>query len=680
MEAEEARLEIERLRRELSRHDTLYYVKDSPEIEDDAYDALMRRLVELEKAFPAFASENSPTRTVGGSPRKEMARVSHSAPMLSLENAFSAEEVEAFLDRVARGLEGRMPEMVCELKIDGLAVSLLYADGEFKGGATRGDGRVGEDVTENLRAIRSLPKFLQEAVPGILEVRGEVLMTKKDFEALNSDREDAEEPLFANPRNAAAGSLRQLDPSVTRSRKLAIYLYQVLRPEERGLKKQSEVLRWLSACGFPVQGSERVCRNAEEIGAYIEEFREKRHKLPYGTDGVVLKVDNLDDWENLGGTSKSPRWAIAFKYPPEEKITRVQEILVSVGRTGALTPVAALAPVLLSGSVVQRASLHNADEVARKDVRVGDYVVVRKAGEIIPEIVRVETALRDGSERVFTMPGECPDCGSPVVRLPEEVAVRCPNRSCPAQIKEGIRHFGSRGGMDIRGLGEKIIDQLVEQGHVKDLADLFSLPLESLVSIERMGKKSAANLLEAIEECKGKPLSRLLAALGIRFVGSKAAEILAGAFGTMEKLLQAEREDLARLEGIGPRIGASVVSFFGDPHNRDMLLKLERAGLNMEEPQVRQAVKGGPLEGKRVVFTGEMESLTRGRAQDLLKERGGLPSDSVSRKTDYVVVGENPGSKARKARDLGVQILDEEAFLGLLGPAWAAVRRKSDEN
>ncbi len=667
MQAGEARIEIERLRREISRHDLLYYVKDSPEIEDDAYDALLRRLLELERAFPEFSSANSPTRTVGGNPRKEMTRVTHSAPMLSLENAFSEEEIDAFLDRVARGLEGRTPEMICELKIDGLAVSLLYVDGEFKGGATRGDGRVGEDVTENLRAIRSLPKFLQKDVPGTLEVRGEVLMTKKDFETLNSEREESEEPLFANPRNAAAGSLRQLDPSVTRSRKLAIFLYQILRPEERGLKKQSQVLQWLSGCGFPVQGSERVCRNAEEIGSYIAEFREKRHALPYGTDGVVVKVDTLGDWENLGGTSKSPRWAIAFKYPPEEKVTRVQEILVSVGRTGALTPVAVLAPVFLSGTVVQRASLHNADEVARKDVRIGDHVVVRKAGEIIPEIVRVETALRDGNEKAFSMPAECPDCGSPVIRLPEEVAFRCPNRSCPAQIKEGIRHFGSRNGMDIRGLGEKIIDQLVEQGLVKDLADLFSLPLESLVSIERMGKKSAANLLEAIDESKKKSLSRLLAALGIRFVGSKASEILAEAFGKMENISEAKSEDMACLEGIGPRIAASVVSFFGDPHNREMLLKLERAGVNMEEPQARQGGKGGPLEGKRVVFTGEMESLARSRAQELVKERGGIPTDSVSRKTDYVVVGENPGSKAQKARDLGVRILDEEAFLGLLG-------------
>jgi DNA ligase (NAD+) len=668
MDLEAARREIERLRQEIARHDVLYYLKDSPEIEDDAYDALMRRLIELEKTFPSLVSENSPSRRVGGTPKKEMVRVSHSVPMLSLENAFSEMDVLAFLDRVSKGLGGRLPdEMVCELKIDGLAVSLLYVDGEFVRGATRGDGRVGEDVTDNLRAIRTLPMTLQRNVEGSLEVRGEVLMAKADFESLNREREENEEPLFANPRNAAAGSLRQLDSSITRSRRLGVFLYQVLGAESRGLKTQSEVLEWLSACGFPVQGTERVCKDLEEIRAYVEEYREKRHALAYGTDGVVIKVNSLSDWESLGETSKSPRWAIAFKYPPEEKVTRVREILVSVGRTGALTPVAVLEPVTLSGSVVQRASLHNADEVARKDIRVGDWVVVRKAGEIIPEIVRAEIGRRDGSEVTFEMPLECPDCGSPVIRLPGEVAVRCPNRSCPAQIKEGIRHFGSRNGMDIRGLGEKVIDQLVDQGLVKDLADLFSLPTEKLVSIERMGRRSATNLLEAVEGSKRKPLSRLLAALGIRFVGSKAAEILAEAFVSMPKLQSANVEDLSSLEGIGPRIGASVVSFFHDPHNKAMIDKLLQAGVNMEEPlRAGSMRRGGPLEGKKIVFTGELASMSRIQAQALLKERGGIPVESVSRKIDYVVVGENPGSKAQKARDLGVPTLDEESFFRLL--------------
>lgn len=667
MDLEEARREAESLRLEIAKHDVLYYVKDSPEIEDDAYDALMRRLIDLEKAFPSLVSENSPTRRVGGTPRKEMARVSHSAPMLSLDNAFSEPDILAFLDRVSKGLDGRSPdEMVCELKIDGLAVSLLYVDGEFVRGATRGDGRVGEDVTENLRTIRTLPMTLQGNVEGPLEVRGEVLMKKADFENLNREREENEEPLFANPRNAAAGSLRQLDSSITRSRRLGVFLYQVLGAETRGLKTQSEVLGWLSASGFPVQGTERVCKGFEEIRAYIEEYREKRHALAYGTDGVVLKVNNLSDWESLGGTSKSPRWAIAFKYPPEERMTRVVDILVSVGRTGALTPVALLEPVPLSGTVVQRASLHNADEVSRKDVRVGDRVVVRKAGEIIPEILRVETALRDGNEKCFAMPVECPDCGSPVVRLPGESAVRCPNRSCPAQIKEGIRHFGSRNGMDIRGLGEKVIEQLVDQKLVQDLADLFSLALADLVAIDRMGRKSAKNLLDAIEESKKKPLSKLLAALGIRFVGLKASEVLAEAFGSMEKLFSASIEDLSALEGIGPRIGASAVSFFRDPHNRTMLAKFEKAGVNMKEPLYSEFMRGGPLDGKKIVFTGELSSMSRIEAQALVKARGGLPVESVSRKTDFVVVGENPGSKAQKARDLGVEILDEETFSRLL--------------
>lgn len=667
MDIEEARLEAEALRKEIARHNYLYYVKDSPEIDDDAYDALMRRLIELEKAFPSLVTENSPTRKVGGSPKEEMARVPHEVPMLSLENAFTEEEILAFLDRVSKGLGSGFPEIVCELKIDGLAVSLIYRDGELVLGKTRGDGWVGEDVTENLRTIRSLPCTLQGEVKGILEVRGEVLMKKADFEALNREREESEEPLFANPRNAAAGSLRQLDPKITRSRRLGIFLYQVVRPETRGLKTQWEVLRWLERCGFPVQGTEKVCSSAREILDYIEEYREKRHHLPYGTDGVVLKVNQLSDWPKLGETSKSPRWAIAFKYPPEEKMTRVADILVSVGRTGALTPVAILEPIELAGTVVQRASLHNADEVSRKDVRIGDRVVVRKAGEIIPEIVRVESRFRDGSERVFKMPEKCPDCGSAVVRLPEEVAVRCPNRNCPAQIKEGLLHFGSRSGMDIRGLGEKVVNALVDQGLVKDLADLFVLPLEPLVSIERMGEKSASNLLKAIEASRSNPLSKLLAALGIRLVGTRAARVLAEAYGSMDRLEAASFEELSALEGIGPKIAASVVSFFRDPQNRAMLAKLRKAGVRMEEPgKAPLLIPDSPLNGKKIVFTGELSAMTRIKAQDLVRERGGIPVDHVSASVDFVVVGENPGSKAEKARRLGLEILDEKRFMQLL--------------
>lgn len=669
MDLEEARREAEGLRAEIARHNVLYYIKDSPEIEDDAYDALMRRLVEIETAYPSLVTENSPTRQVGGAPRKEMTRVSHSVPMLSLDNAFSEEDILAFLERTSKGLGNPSPEYICELKIDGLAVSLLYVDGEFTRGATRGDGKVGEDVTENLRTIRSLPRVLQGKVDGVLEVRGEVLMSKKDFEMLNREREEAEEPLFANPRNAAAGSLRQLDPGVTKSRRLGVFLYQILDAESRGLGTQQEVLDWLAERGFPVQGNERVCGGFGDIHSFIEDYREKRHELPYGTDGVVVKLNGISERDALGGTSKSPRWAIAFKYPPEEKSTRILEIVVSVGRTGALTPVAVLEPVFLSGTVVQRASLHNADEVSRKDVRVGDLVVVRKAGEIIPEIVSVITGSRNGSEKPFLMPSGCPDCGSPVVRLPGEVAVRCPNRSCPAQIKEGIRHFGSRNGMDIRGLGEKVIDQLVDKRVVRNLADLFYLSIDDLVPVERMGKKSAGNLLAAIEESKKKPLSRLLAALGIRFVGTKAAEVLAGAFGSMEKLACANSEELAALEGIGPRIGASVASFFSDPQNKIMIGKLESAGVNMNEPRPAGIGKEGPLAGKKIVFTGELSSMARSEAQALLKENGGIPVESVSGKTDYVVVGANPGSKAQKARELGVEILDEESFFRMLGRA-----------
>lgn len=674
MGIEEARREAERLKREISRHNFLYYVQDSPEIGDDAYDALMLRLLQLEREHPSLANGNSPTHKVGGFPRKEMVRVSHTSPMLSLENAFTERELLDFLERVSRGLDGRNPDVVCELKIDGLAVSLLYEDGEFIRGATRGDGQIGEDVTENLRTIRGVPKTLPVPVRGTLEVRGEVVMKKAEFEKLNREREEAEEPLFANPRNAAAGSLRQLDPAVTKSRRLDIFLYQVLQPAQQGLSTQSGVLEWLGDHGFPVQKSDRVCRNSREVLAFIEEFREKRHGLPYGTDGVVIKVNTLLDWESLGGTAKSPRWAIAFKYPPEEKLSRVLEIRISVGRTGALTPVAILEPVVLSGTLVQRASLHNQDEIARKDVRVGDSVVVRKAGEIIPEVVRVEVEARSGVERPFAMPGECPDCGSPVVQLPGEVAIRCPNRSCPAQIKEGILHFGSRNGMDIRGLGEKVVEQLVDQGLAGDLADLYILPVEKLASIDRMGRKSAENLSKAIAESKRKPLSKLLAALGIRYVGSKAAEILARALKSMNGLFLANEEELSSLEGIGPRIAASVVSFFRDPHNRAMVEKLQRAGVNMEEPQEKIGLRGGPLEGKRIVFTGELAALSRSQAQALVKERGAFPVETVSRKTDFVVVGDNPGSKAGKARELGVEILDEKTFFRLLDAAAGMVK------
>lgn len=663
----EASRRIAILREELARHEHLYYVLDRPEISDDVYDSLMTELLGLERAWPDLVEPDSPTRRVGGRPVEGFEKVEHAAPMLSLENGFSEEDVRAFLARVERTL-GRLPPLSGELKIDGLAVSLLYEEGRFVRGLTRGDGRFGEDVTSNLRTIRSLPLRLREALPGRLEVRGEVYMKKEDFASLNAEREEEELPLFANPRNAAAGSLRQLDPAVTASRRLSVYLYQIVEAPLQGLTSQSAVLERLRELGFPVQPGHALCRDGDEALAYLERWKEERFSLPYVTDGAVLKVDDIAAWETLGATAKTPRWALAFKYPPEEKKTRIREIIVSVGRTGALTPVALLDPVPLSGSVVQRASLHNQDEVDRKDVRIGDRVIVRKAGEIIPEIVAVDVEARDGSERPFRLPERCPVCGASSVRLPGEAVLRCPNRSCPAQLREGLRHFASRGAMDIRGLGEKIVAQLVDRGLVTTLADLYELDREKLLMLERMGEKSASNIIQALETSKKRPLARLLAALGIRYAGARVAEILAQAFGSVEALAAASEETLADVDGVGPVIAASVAAFFADEANRRTLDRLARLGLRTSEAR-RAASVPLPWEGRRVVFTGELQRATRAEAEERVRALGALPSSSVSAKTFLVVAGEKAGGKLDKARAASAAIVDEATFWRLVDEA-----------
>jgi DNA ligase (NAD+) len=592
-------------------------------------------------------------------PVDEFEHVVHEVPMLSLDNVFDLGELKAFCDRTNRAL-GEEVSYTAELKIDGVAVSLIYEDGIFVRGSTRGDGRVGEDVTANLRTIKSMPLRLMKPVSGRLEVRGEVYMQKKDFAELNAQREEEGEPLFANPMNAAAGSLRQLDPSITAKRRLRIFVYQVVNAVQRGLRSQYEVLQWLKGLGFPIQGTEKLCSSFDELTSYIDEWREKRFTLPYVTDGVVVKVDDLAKQEILGATAKAPRWAVAFKYPAEEKRTRVKDIEISVGRTGVLTPVAILEPVQLSGTIVQRASLHNEDEIRRKDVRVGDYVWVRKAGEIIPEVVRVDKEARTEKLPVFEMPKECPACGSSVVRLPGEAAHRCLNRSCPAQIKEGLRHFASRGGMDIQGLGEKLIDQLVERGLVCDIADLYTLSEEELASLERMGKKSAQNLIRALEASKNRPLANLIYALGIRYVGSRVAELLAENFESLERLMEATEEEILQIEGIGPRIASSVVSFFRDEANRRTIERLIALGVKtrLERPALEKDV----WRGLRFVFSGELERATRLEAENVVKSLGGQVSSDVSRKTSYVVVGKNPGSKLERAVNLGVKTIDEDSF------------------
>lgn len=650
------------LKEAIAGHDYLYYVLDRPEIDDDGYDALMRELLRLEAEQPSLISPDSPSRRVGGKPIDGFEKVRHSQPMLSLDDVFDLQELEGYLRR-AQGSAEPFP-WACELKIDGLAVSLTYVEGVFVKGATRGDGTVGEDVTSNLLTVKSLPLKLKGPVPPVLEVRGEVYLSKRRFARLNEEREELGEPLFANPRNAAAGGLRQLDPKVAASRGLDLFVYYVVDPSSLGLESQGEVLRWLEDRGFPVQRAWKLCEDLEQVKDFISLWQEDRFSLPYVTDGVVVKADPLSQWERLGRTARAPRWAVAYKYPPEEKATRLVDIEISVGRTGALTPVAILDPVNLAGSVVRRASLHNQDEISAKDVRIGDTVVVRKAGEIIPEIVSVDLSHRTGSEEPFEMPQFCPVCGSKAVRLPDEAALRCPNRSCPAQMNEEIRHFASRGCMDIRGLGERVAAQLVESGLVKDLADIYELREEQLASLDRMGPKSASNLVLAIRASKDRPLTALIAGLGIRHVGKGVADVLADRYRSMEALGMVSAEELSQVDGIGPVIGASVVAFFSDPKNKETLRRLRDLGVKLESEG--GASKGNSLEGLTFVFTGELERSSRAEAQDLVKSLGGKATSSVSKKTDYVVAGASAGSKLDKALSLGVSVLDEEGFYSLL--------------
>lgn len=649
------------LKEAIAGHDYLYYVLDRPEIDDDGYDALMRELLRLEEEQPSLISPDSPSRRVGGKPLDRFEKVSHSQPMLSLDDVFDIQELDGYLKR-AQGPVDPFP-WACELKIDGLAVSLLYRDGIFVRGATRGDGTVGEDVTSNLLTVKSLPLRLKGPVPETLEVRGEVYLSKGRFAKLNEDRDELGESLFANPRNAAAGGLRQLDPKVASSRGLDLFVYYVVDPASVGLETQGDVLRWLGDRGFPVQGAWRICDDLDQVKDFISLWKEERFSLPYVTDGVVVKADPVSQWDRLGRTARAPRWAVAYKYPPEERTTRLRDIEISVGRTGALTPVAILDPVNLAGSVVRRASLHNQDEIKNKDVRIGDMVVVRKAGEIIPEIVSVDLSYRNGSQKPFDMPDLCPVCGSRAVRLPDEAALRCPNRSCPAQMNEEIRHFASRGCMDIRGLGERVAAQLVESGLVKDLADIYELREERLMSLDRMGPKSASNLVMAIRSSRDRPLAAFIAGLGIRHVGKGVADILAERYRSMESLGDASVEELSQVDGIGPAIGASVVAFFSDPKNKETLRRLKVLGVKMESAVVP---RDNLLDGLTFVFTGELERSSRSEAQGLVKSMGGKATSSVSKNTDYVVAGASPGSKMEKALSLGVPILDEDEFYSLL--------------
>ncbi|RMD69740.1 MAG: NAD-dependent DNA ligase LigA [Gammaproteobacteria bacterium] len=663
---ESVKQRVKVLRDLINYHNYLYYVLNQPEISDEEYDSLMRELKRLEAQYPELITPDSPTQRVGAPPREEFGRVVHEIPMLSLDDAFTEEEVRDFDRRVRERLGVDTVEYSAEPKYDGLAVSLLYEEGVLTRGATRGDGFVGEDVTPNVRTIKQIPlRLLGEGYPRVLEVRGEVYMTKEGFRRLNEEQKAKGEKTFANPRNAAAGSLRQLDPNITASRPLNFAAYGVGRVEGGELpNRHSERMKKIHRWGHKIPDYFEVVQGIEGCLDYFKRMSKIRDDLPYEIDGVVYKVDRIDYQNILGQTSRSPRWAIAHKWPPKEATTRVLDIIVQVGRTGALTPVAILEPVQVGGVTISRATLHNEDEVRRKDVWIGDTVVVRRAGEVIPEIVRVIKELRPPDARPFKMPDKCPVCGSDVIREEGKAIARCSGGLfCPAQRKERIKHFASRRAMDIEGLGDKLAEQLVEKGLVETVADLYSLTKEQLLSLERMGDKSAENLLRAIERSKSTTLPRFLYALGIPEVGEATAKLLAEHFGSLEALMNASEEELMQVPGIGPVMAHNIVTFFRQPKNREVIERLLKAGVHW--PEIKK--KGPrPLEGKTFVFTGALSSMTREEAKARVEALGGHVSESVSKKTDYVVVGKNPGSKLERARALGIPTLDEEAFLKLL--------------
>lgn len=660
--------EAEKLRREIRHNEYLYYVLDAPEITDAEYDRMMVRLRELEARYPDSIPADSPTQRVGGRASSQFTEVRHLEPLLSLGNVFSAEELRAFDERVRSGLPaGSKVEYVMEPKIDGLACSLIYENGKLVRAATRGDGVVGENVTANVRTIRSIPLTLKvpegEAVPELLDVRGEVYMPRQAFMRLNEQRAERGESEFANPRNAAAGSLRQLDPQVTASRSLSFFAYYLVG--EGAQPKHSESLALLARYGFKVSENYKVVENIDEAIKYIGDFNELRQGLSYDTDGAVIKVNDVYQQRILGATGKDPRWATAYKYPPEQAETTLEDIDWRVGRTGVLTPTAVLTPVKLSGSVISRATLHNEDFIRAKDIRIGDRVVINKAGEIIPEVLRVVAEKRTGDEKEVEIPSVCPECGWRVERQGEEAAIRCTNPHCPALGREGLIHFVSRDAMNIDGCGPSVINALLEAGLVRDAADLYSLRKDDLLKLERMGEKSADNLLEALAESKKNELDKLLFALGIRHVGAKVARILATEFGSMEKLQQAQPEELAQIRDIGDKIAESAVTWLNVPANIDLVERLAAAGLTMTfTPPASQ--EDNPFFGKTLVFTGTMPTLGRAEAKTMAQDVGAKVSGSVSKKTDYVIAGAEAGSKLEKAQQLGVTVIDEAEFLRLL--------------
>lgn len=654
----------EDLRKQIERHEYLYYVLDQPEISDAEFDKLMRALRDLEQAHPELRTPDSPTQRVGGQPREGFIKLPHSSPMLSLDNALNEQELREFDSRIRALLKSEKYAYVAELKLDGLSMAAYYAHGRFERALTRGDGRIGEDVTENARTIRSLPLRIGKSklTDETFEVRGESVMTRRSFERLNEERERAGLSLFANPRNAAAGGLRALDPSVTAARQLDYFAYFLMQDGRPMLPSQWQSLETLAGWGFKVNPHRKKCANFDELLAFIHEWENKRDSLPYEIDGVVAKIDSVEQQEKLGWTSKAPRWAIAFKYAARQASTVLEDIEVQVGRTGALTPVAHLKPVKVGGVTVSRATLHNEDEIARLGVAIGDTVIIERSGDVIPKVVRV--AEHGAHRRAFHMPRTCPVCGGHIVREEGEAASRCINTNCPARLRESLLHFASRHVMDIDGMGEALVDQLLARGLVQNIADLYKLRVEQITDLERMGKKSASKVIHNIDRSRSRPLSRVLNGLGIPFVGERTAQILADHFGSLDEIAAASPEVLQQVSEVGPKVSEAICEFFAEKRNRELIERLRDAGLQFTAPRV--AKKQGPLTGLTFVLTGTLPSLTREEAKLRIEEAGGKISASVSSKTNYVIAGEEAGSKLTKAQELNIPVLDEAALFNML--------------
>lgn len=658
---------IQELRKRINRYDYEYYVLANPSISDYEYDQLMKELEALEQKHPEWITPDSPTQRVSGQPTGAFATVRHRYPMLSLANTYSKEEFLEFDQRVRTILGNNDYEYVTELKIDGVAVSLLYENGLFVRGATRGDGLQGDDITVNLRTIRSLPLRIleQDAIPASFEVRGEVYLPRKTFEEINRKREAEGEALFANPRNAAAGSLKLLDPQEVARRRLQLFVYYFFSEDtSNNPDTHFESLKRLQEYGFPVNPHYSLCKNTNEVFRYLDEWDQKRQNLPYEIDGVVIKVNSIAQQNILGSTAKSPRWAIAYKFKAEQATTRLHKVTWQVGRTGIVTPVAELEPVFLAGTTVSRATLHNVDEIARKDIREGDVVRIEKGGDIIPKVVEVVTEKRGKDSKPLEIPQKCPVCGTILQRIEDEAAIRCPNKNCPEQIKRRIEHFAGRNAMDIEGLGTSLVDVLVEKGLIRDVADIYRLKAEQISKLERMGEKSADNLIRAIERSKKQPLHRLLFGLGIPYIGINSARILSRYFKSLKALSSAGYEELEQIDGIGSIMARSIIDFFADPQNKELIEKFEHLGLNLTSVEAESAE--GKLTGKTFVLTGTLKGMSRNECSELIIRHGGKVASSVSKNTDFVLAGENPGSKLQKARQLGIPVLTQEEFLKMI--------------